>query len=256
MSIKLNNVIFEHIRYRFEQWSRELLLIGEKDAVSNGVALAYWHLLILNGKKWCWTPVRKIVNELRRRGIEVKKHNKREYSFIVEDVLFALWSGDYMGVEDARTSAGYPENAAVCASIPMEPGEYADFIEAFTPLIPEIKSRSLVIAAEVNESTRLIWEDAVERVADPKHNRHPVIDQWIPESNFGWGDNGERLLVGIGEKPLVMGSDDVADYTELEAFTKESVKYFSQVLDSLSKEERDALYNKDYSKLQKGKANE
>lgn len=221
---------------------------GEKDAVSNGVALAYWHLLILNGKKWCWTSVRKIVKELRRRGIEVKKHNKREYSFILEDVLFALWSGDYMGVEDAHTSAGYPENAAVFSSIRMEPEEYANFMEAFTPLIPEIKSRSLAIAAEVNESTRLIWEDAVERVADPKHNRHPVIDQW--------GDNGERLLVGIGEKPLVMGSDDVADYTEHEAFAKESWEAFSQYLDSLSTEEADALYNKDYSKLQKGKVNE
>ena len=122
MSIKLNNVIFEHIRYRFEQWSRECLLVGEKDAVSNGVALAYWHLLMLNGKKWCWTPVRKIVKELRRRGFEVKKHNKRESVRIVHVFKGAAVRLFVQGIPDEPIIPNLIGNPLAFLSFPTRSG--------------------------------------------------------------------------------------------------------------------------------------
>lgn len=213
--MKLNNVIIEHIRYRFKMWQWNSLLIGEEDAVCNAVAIAEWHqnLICTKIKGHIMIPPQDYVNVLKARGIDVVAESENEFSFTIENLLFVLFLSHFFCAEETLCGIGYPANRCITSTICMKPEEFADYLFEFAALIPTIKKVALEIAEEVNSETRVLYGNSVkERVID-KEKRHPVIDSWVIESNFCWGDHGERLLVGIGDEPMTICPSN-NDYNE------------------------------------------
>lgn len=202
--MKLNNVIFQHIRFRLYQWRQNGLLISEVDAISNAVAVADWHLNLIHTKRegHIMIPPEEYVKALRQRGIDVKVLNETEYSFTIEGLLWVLFPSSFFCATETCYGIGFPASRCVVTTLCMEPDEYADYLLEFKTLIPEIKEKALEIARSINLETREVFGDSAEERVISKENRHPVIDRWVIESNFTWGSNGERLLVGISDRPL------------------------------------------------------
>lgn len=201
MDMQLNDTMWKHVRHRFRMWSREGLLIGDGDAFLNALAVVFWHLSVRHCRKDEFPSPGELAAALTQSGVPVTVTAEDEaYEFELDGVRCCLQVNEYFGLDATLCGVGFPENRCVCNMVHMAPERFADFMQEFRKLFPEIRRKALDIAREINAITRKFFPDAVQRAVDPDLP-HPVIDEWVIEENFTWKD-GKRYLVGIDANPL------------------------------------------------------
>lgn len=201
----LNEVMWKHVQYRFRMWSGCGLLIGKREAFMNALAVIYWHLTIRYGEDFRCSSPEELAKALKAGGIPVETVRKGvAYRFTLDGVPFSLQPNEYFGGEATLSGVGWPENRCICNMIHMTPEAYVEFIQKFAKLFPEVEKKAGKLADAVNaETVAFMGDSASERVLELEHP-DPVLDTWVIEENFRWGEKGQRLLVGIEKQPLVI----------------------------------------------------